>query len=99
MKVGNDEVVVEGRIDRLDVLNVDGDDRVRVIDYKTGRDSLDLWKVRNGLRMQLMIYLISASSGEYEPAGMFYFNIKDPMEAMNNKSTNVFNKTLEKKTL
>lgn len=97
MKVGNDEVVVEGRIDRLDVLNVDGDDRVRVIDYKTGRDSLDLWKVRNGLRMQLMIYLISASSGEYEPAGMFYFNIKDPMEAMNNKSTNVFNKTLEKK--
>lgn len=96
MKVGDDEVVVEGRIDRLDVLNVGGEDRVRVIDYKTGRDSLDLWKMRNGLRMQLMIYLISASSGQYEPAGMFYFNIKDPMEPLNNKSANVFNKTLEK---
>ena len=96
IKMGQNEVLVEGRIDRMDVLNVSGEDRVRVIDYKTGRDSLDLWKMRNGLRMQLMIYLISASSGSYEPAGMFYFNIKDPMEPMNNKTSKAYSSMLEK---
>ena len=98
IKVGEDEVLVEGRIDRLDILDVSGKERVRVIDYKTGRDSLDLWKLRQGLRMQLMIYLISASSGEYEPAGMFYFNIKDPMEPVNNKSVSNYKNILEKES-
>ncbi|MBR2673966.1 MAG: PD-(D/E)XK nuclease family protein [Mogibacterium sp.] len=96
LKVGEEEVLVEGRIDRLDVLNVEGEERVRVIDYKTGSDRLDLWKLRSGLKMQLMIYLISASSGEYEPAGMFYFNINDPMEAMNNKTEKDFSRMLGK---
>lgn len=35
--------------------------------------------------MQLMIYMISASSGGMSPAGMFYFNIKDPIESANDK--------------
>ena len=84
IKIGDEEVYVEGKIDRADVLNVNGDERVRIIDYKTGADSLDLWKMRQGYRMQLMIYLISATSGDYEPAGMFYFNIKDPIQSANN---------------
>ncbi len=84
MKIGDDEVCVEGKIDRADILDVDGSGRVRIIDYKTGSDSLDVWKMKQGYKMQLMIYLISASSGGYEPAGMFYFNIKDPIQAANN---------------
>ena len=86
LKVGDDEVYVEGKIDRSDFMNVGGGKRVRIIDYKTGSDKLDLWKMRQGYHMQLMIYLISATSGEYEPGGMFYFNIKDPIEAANNFS-------------
>jgi ATP-dependent helicase/nuclease subunit B len=86
LKVGDDEVYVEGKIDRSDFMNIGGGKRVRIIDYKTGSDKLDLWKMRQGYHMQLMIYLISATSGEYEPAGMFYFNIKDPIEAANNFS-------------
>lgn len=85
-KVGESDVYVEGKIDRSDFLDVGGSDRVRIIDYKTGGDTLDIWKMRNGYKMQLMIYMISASSGEYEPAGMFYFNIKDPIEAVDSKS-------------
>ena len=84
LKIGDDEVYVEGKIDRSDFMDIGGGKRVRVIDYKTGADKLDLWKMRQGYRMQLMIYLISATSGEYEPAGMFYFNIRDPIEAANN---------------
>lgn len=86
IKAGDGEVYVEGKIDRADIINVGGENRVRIIDYKTGSDRLDLWKMRQGYKMQLMIYLISATSGELTPAGMFYFNIKDPIEAMNDKS-------------
>ena len=86
IKAGDAEVYVEGKIDRADVLDIDGEKRVRIIDYKTGADRLDLWKMRQGYKMQLMIYLISASSGDLTPAGMFYFNIKDPIESANDKS-------------
>lgn len=86
LKVGGEDVYVEGKIDRSDFMDIGGGKRVRIIDYKTGADKLDLWKMRQGYHMQLMIYLISATSGEYEPAGMFYFNIKDPIESANNMS-------------
>ena len=82
IKVGDETVYVEGKIDRADIIDVDGDERIRIIDYKTGSDSLNLWKMRNGYKMQLMIYLISASEDGPEPAGMFYFNIKDPIESL-----------------
>ena len=79
-------MLVEGKIDRADVIDVDGSERVRIIDYKTGDDKLDIWKMRQGYKMQLMIYLISASSEDLKPAGMFYFNIKDPIDGANDKS-------------
>jgi ATP-dependent helicase/nuclease subunit B len=84
-KSGEDDVYVEGKIDRSDFMDVDGSQRIRIIDYKTGSDSLNIDKMRNGYKMQLMIYLISASSGGIEPAGMFYFNIKDPIESIDNQ--------------
>ena len=86
LEVDGETVYVEGKIDRSDILSVDGSGRVRIIDYKTGGDSLNIWKMRNGYKMQLMIYMISAASGELEPAGMFYFNIKDPIEGIDSKS-------------
>ncbi|MBE6039539.1 MAG: hypothetical protein E7219_01110 [Clostridiales bacterium] len=96
LEVGGDKVYVEGKIDRADVIDVDGEERIRIIDYKTGSDSLDLWKMRQGLKMQLMIYLISASTGGMEPAGMFYFNIKDPIVSVNDKSAGADQKALDR---
>ena len=86
ISAGDGEVYVEGKIDRADIMDIGGESRVRIIDYKTGSDKLDLWKMRQGYKMQLMIYLISATSGDLSPAGMFYFNIKDPIESINDKS-------------
>ena len=86
LEVDGEKVYVEGKIDRSDILDIDGSGRVRIIDYKTGSDKLDLNKMRRGYKMQLMIYMISASSGDLEPAGMFYFNIKDPIESIDGKS-------------
>ena len=87
LEVDGEEVLVEGKIDRADYLDTGEEERIRIIDYKTGPDALDLWKMRHGLKMQLMIYLISASDSGPEPAGMFYFNIKDPIENANGKSS------------
>jgi ATP-dependent helicase/nuclease subunit B len=46
--------------------------------------------MRNGYKMQLMIYMISASGGGPEPAGIFYFNIKDPIESADRMSDKKF---------
>lgn len=93
---GGSEVYVEGKIDRADIMDIGGESRVRIIDYKTGSDRLDMWKMRQGYKMQLMIYLISATTGDLTPAGMFYFNIKDPIESANDKSEKQINTMLGK---
>ena len=76
-----------GRIDRVDILEEDGKVFVRVIDYKTGNTSFDLVSLYHGLQLQLMVYLDSAMQVEQKkypnqeiiPAGIFYYNVKDPM--------------------
>lgn len=71
-----EKVYIEGKIDRVDIMN---GDKVRIIDYKTGRDKLDLEQMRSGYKMQLMVYMQGAEGNERKPAGMFYFNIADDM--------------------
>lgn len=87
------KVYIEGTIDRIDVL--DGRN-VRIIDYKTGRDHLDLNNMRQGYKLQLMVYMESASgagSGDssdkanFQPAGMFYFNIADQQVSATGKDS------------
>lgn len=96
MEVDGEKVYVEGKIDRSDILSVDGTDRVRIIDYKTGSDTLNIWKMRHGYKMQLMIYMISAAAGGLEPAGMFYFNIKDPIEGIDGKSVKLAGEIMDR---
>ncbi|WP_455503273.1 helicase-exonuclease AddAB subunit AddB [Blautia sp.] len=83
------EVVFQGgRIDRVDTMETeDGKLYVKVIDYKTGNTSFDLVSLYHGLQLQLMIYMDGALTVEKNkhrdkeviPAGVFYYNIKDPM--------------------
>lgn len=76
-----------GRIDRLDIMEDDKKVYIKIIDYKTGNTSFDLVALYHGLQLQLMIYLDAAMKAEkkkhfdkeVEPAGIFYYNIKDPM--------------------
>ena len=78
-----------GRIDRVDVMEDPDQNKVyvKVIDYKTGNTSFDLVYLYHGLQLQLMIYLDGAlqveqkkyAGREVVPAGVFYYNIKDPM--------------------
>ena len=78
-----------GRIDRVDIMEDAEKNRVyvKVIDYKTGNTSFDLLALYHGLQLQLMIYLDGALQVEQKkypdkeivPAGIFYYNVKDPM--------------------
>lgn len=72
--------VIEGQIDRVDILSSDSGKYVKIIDYKSGNKSFDRKKVEEGLDLQLMIYLEGAlgSDEELKPAGVFYYAVKDP---------------------
>ncbi|EPB8180150.1 helicase-exonuclease AddAB subunit AddB [Clostridium perfringens] len=77
---------LNGRIDRVDKLNLDGETYLRIIDYKTGSKKFDLNKFYNGLQMQLLVYLdalINNSENIVEnqamPGAILYFRIDDPI--------------------
>lgn len=87
-KIGEIEFVTEnGRIDRVDTLNIDGTEYIKIIDYKSGNEKFSPIKVVNGLKMQLMFYMDAVIKNEkrlhkdlrIEPAAVFYFNIADPI--------------------
>ena len=72
---GSQTVHIEGIIDRFDTLK---DDRVKIIDYKTGHEIFDIKEARGGYRLQLMLYLKAAQEQKRKPAGVFYFLIDEP---------------------
>ena len=83
----NDEkMIIEGKIDRLDVLNENDETYVKIIDYKSGNSDLKLSDIYNGNKIQLMIYLNAfVNDSKYfgydkiVPAGVYYFKIDDPI--------------------
>jgi ATP-dependent helicase/nuclease subunit B len=83
--VAGGEILIEGKIDRLDVLP---GNYIKIIDYKSGADSFDQKETRSGWRLQLMLYLKAALNGlagqagpdgeAPKPAGVFYFRLAEP---------------------
>ena len=77
----------QGVIDRVDTCVSDDQIYVTVTDYKTGMKKLDLVSFYHGLQLQLPVYLRAAMRAievehpdkEVIPAGMFYYQIKDPL--------------------
>lgn len=86
--ISDEEAIhLRGRIDRIDLCE-DGDCLyLKIIDYKTGKKQFDLTEVYYGLQMQLVVYMDAALEKEQRshpnqkviPAGIFYYNISDPM--------------------
>ena len=80
-------MVLKGRIDRLDTFEKENRLYLKVLDYKSGEKKFDLTEVYLGLQLQLPMYLIAAeeymekhSRGkEVVPAGILYSKIADPL--------------------
>ncbi|HHT84264.1 MAG TPA: helicase-exonuclease AddAB subunit AddB [Firmicutes bacterium] len=54
---GHGEVLLRGRIDRVDFARLGSRAYLRVVDYKSSRSKLDLLEVYYGLSLQLLVYL------------------------------------------
>ena len=76
LDIGGETVYIEGKIDRVDWLP---ENRVKIIDYKTGNENFSIAEAKAGYRLQLMLYLEAACEGKRLPAGVFYFKITEPM--------------------
>ena len=83
---GELKMEINGRIDRIDAAEWGTGHYLRVVDYKSGPAELNLVKIYYGLQLQLLIYLDVAVrfacrliGVEALPAGVFYFNVADPV--------------------
>lgn len=83
-----ENLVLNGRVDRLDTLKTESGTYLRIIDYKSGNKNFKLSDVYYGLQIQLVAYLDAISKnlqvrdgGPVLPAGMLYFKIDDPIVA------------------
>ena len=77
---------VEGKIDRVDLYEEDGELYVRVVDYKTGKKEFRLSDVLQGLNLQMLLYLAAVSRGGAQrygrrphPAGVLYMPSVEPL--------------------
>lgn len=78
---------LHGRIDRVDIYEEEQKLYIKVIDYKSGSTSFDLMSLYYGLQLQLGVYLSAAMElmkekypeKEIIPAGVFYYNLDDPI--------------------
>ncbi|WP_026889731.1 helicase-exonuclease AddAB subunit AddB [Clostridium beijerinckii] len=82
----NEKVYLQGRIDRIDKLDLDGETYIRIIDYKTGAKKFDLNELYYGLQIQLLVYLDALIKNskyildkQVKPGAILYFKIDDPI--------------------
>lgn len=82
----NEKILLEGRIDRVDILKGQEKKYVKIIDYKSSSKAYTLSDVYHGMQMQLMIYMDAVLENsryfredDLHPSGAFYFKIDDPI--------------------
>ncbi|GAA0491476.1 helicase-exonuclease AddAB subunit AddB [Salinibacillus aidingensis] len=80
------ELVLRGRIDRVDRADIGDDLYLRIVDYKSSAKDLNLEEVYYGLSLQMLAYLdVVLSNAEQwlgkgaNPAGVLYFHVHDPI--------------------
>lgn len=80
------ELMLRGRIDRVDQAMINEQLYLRIIDYKSSDRGLDLLEVYYGLALQMLTYLdvVLAQSEQWlglqaSPAGVLYFHVHNAM--------------------
>lgn len=90
MELGEERIMrLHGRIDRMDGYDEKDALYVKVMDYKSGNTKFQIENLYYGLQMQLVVYMNAALELQKQknpkkqvlPAGIFYYNIEDPIIA------------------
>lgn len=94
------EVILNGKIDRVDMFEHEGKKYIRIIDYKSRNKKFSLENLLYGIDMQMFIYLFSVISptGRYNgsiPAGALYLPYSET--SYENSNTAVNKKSLKNK--
>lgn len=71
--ISNTKIKLHGVIDRVDVINYNGRNFVRVIDYKSGHVKFLKSDLQFGKKIQLFIYMYALTKCGYRPFGLYYF--------------------------
>ena len=78
------QLIVRGKIDRLDLAQIDQQDYYQIIDYKSSQHRFDYTRAYYGLSLQLLTYLQSVAQNQAQlklssaqPSGAFYLQIAD----------------------
>ena len=80
----NKTIILNGRIDRIDVSEKGNEKFIRIIDYKSSVSPFMLYRVYEGLDLQLPVYLYAAVRNfNARPAGMYYFELDKPLVKVN----------------
>ena len=78
LEEGN-KLVLNGKIDRLDIAKTEDNKYIRVIDYKSSAKEIKLSDVYYGLQLQLITYLDVVSNDDALPGGALYLKLDDPI--------------------
>ncbi len=77
-------IVIQGRIDRIDILEVEDKMYLNIVDYKSSNKTIDLSGALQGINIQLLIYLNAVLNynadcfeKELKFGGVFYFKVDD----------------------
>lgn len=78
LKTEDKNVIITGKIDRVDIAKLLDKQYVRIIDYKSSVKDLDMNQVMSGLQIQLITYLDAMSEQQpFEPSGILYLGLID----------------------
>lgn len=81
------KVLIEGKIDRVDIAKMPDGKYIRIIDYKSSTKDIDLNKVIAGLQLQLITYVDAmCETDDFKPAGALYYSLIEPKIASTNRN-------------
>ena len=80
---------INGQIDRVDVARSSSAAYARIVDYKSGKQTLYQADIISGLRLQLLVYLETVldnpgffQAGSLKPAGIYYMTVADELSSV-----------------
>ncbi len=84
------KIMLNGRIDRIDVAPLNDKEVFRIIDYKLSGKQLKLYRIKEGIDLQLALYLYAINQQQKAiPGGMYYFATVKPIIGLSKRESDL----------